>query len=1135
MKLLLLSLMALILTSLIGNMTALSRLLYALGKDRILPSRTGKISYHGTPASAIMVIAGVSVLIPFIGRTAIGWIVDVTTIGATMLYSFVSAAAMRVARKRGDRSEVITGAFGLAAMILFGLYILLPNLVSTGSMERETYFLFIVWSILGFLFFRSILGRDKERRFGTSIVVWVALLSLVLLIALIWMRQSMISSNDQMLSNVQNYYAQTDGADRAGDALYMVEQIAAMRAANTRTMLMGVGLFAFAIIIMLTNHFYMNKRSVENERMANIDPMTGVKSKHAFMVREREIDAALDERKLEEFAIVVCDVNGLKKINDTLGHKAGDEYICSACKMVCEIFSHSPVYRVGGDEFVAILTGRDYILRKDLVRLLHNRSVANISAGGVVISGGISDFVPGKDRKFHDVFERADELMYEEKQLLKGLGSISRDEDPEELEDVSELLTIKKKILIVEDEEINQLLLGNVLQEEYDILFASDGVEAMEEARTHKEDLALILLDLQMPRMGGMEVLKTMKQDADLKKLPVIVLTADQQAEVECLNLGAMDFIPKPYPTWEIIRARVGKCIELSENRDTIQSTERESLTKLYNLEYFLRYVNMYDRHYWDMAMDAVVIDVNHFHMINERYGKPYGDKVLRHIGEKIRTFAREVGGVGCHRIADTFYLYCPHRKDYSPLLNQITEGFIDEEEKASSDRVRVRIGIYSTVDKELDIERRFDRAKMAADKVRTGHVLSIGTYDQKLHEEELFKERLLEDFRTSIEQEHFLVYFQPKFDIRPEKPILSSAEALVRWNHPELGLISPGIFIPLLEESGRILALDTYVWKKTAAQIRDWKERFGFSVPVSVNVSRIDMLTPNLKDIFQDILQTYGLRSDDIVLEITESAYTGDSEQVITTARELRGMGMGFRIEMDDFGTGYSSLGMLTHLPIDALKLDMTFIRNAFGENRDVRMIELIIDIADYLHVPVVAEGVETEEQLLVLKTMGCDIVQGYYFSKPVPHDEFDRFLMERANQTAEATTEVKKTYMSISRALTYDFESIFYVDTLTDYYLEFYTGPNGVLQIRPGGSDFFKDAKEKILGDVCPGDLEKVTEAISRDGLRVWLGREETMSLEYGRQKKGSVVPYLMQTIRTRNSDDHHIVIGVRPADSQ
>ena len=263
--------------------------------------------------------------------------------------------------------------------------------------------------------------------------------------------------------------------------------------------------------------------------------------------------------------------------------------------------------------------------------------------------------------------------------------------------------------------------------------------------------------------------------------------------------------------------------------------------------------------------------------------------------------------------------------------------------------------------------------------------------------------ERLLEDFKPSLENGRFMVYFQPKFDIRPDQPILASAEALVRWDHPELGIISPGMFIPLLEDNGLILELDRFVWRKTAERIRVWKDRQGFSVPVSVNVSRIDMLTPNLKSVFSEILKEYRLSTKDLILEITESAYTGDSDQVIATAMDLRGMGMGFRIEMDDFGTGYSSLGMLSKLPIDALKLDMSFIRSAFRETRDMRMIELIIDIADYLHVPVVAEGVETEEQYLALKELGCDMAQGYYFSKPVPAESFEQILRERIKAAAD------------------------------------------------------------------------------------------------------------------------------------
>jgi hypothetical protein len=243
--------------------------------------------------------------------------------------------------------------------------------------------------------------------------------------------------------------------------------------------------------------------------------------------------------------------------------------------------------------------------------------------------------------------------------------------------------------------------------------------------------------------------------------------------------------------------------------------------------------------------------------------------------------------------------------------------------------------------------------------------------------------------------------------------------------------------------------------------------------------------------------------------------------------------MGMGFRIEMDDFGTGYSSLGMLSHLPIDVLKLDMSFVRNAFGETRDVRMIELIIDIADYLHVPVVAEGVETEEQYLVLKSMGCDLVQGYYFSKPVPPEAFEHFLVERAEADTEMTPAAKKTYMSISKALTSDFENIFYVDVITDFYLEFFTGKGGDLEIRPGGTDFFGEALEKLLEDVCEADADRVREATSKANLMNWVGHKDSMSISFSKMKDGKPAPYTLQTIRTRESDDHHIVIGVRQDD--
>ena len=294
-------------------------------------------------------------------------------------------------------------------------------------------------------------------------------------------------------------------------------------------------------------------------------------------------------------------------------------------------------------------------------------------------------------------------------------------------------------------------------------------------------------------------------------------------------------------------------------------------------------------------------------------------------------------------------------------------------------------------------MERRFDRANMACDSVKTGYAGSIGMYDSSMHDQELFHEQLIEDFHKAIAEKQFVVFYQPKFDIHLDKPVLTSAEALVRWVHPTLGFISPGEFIPLFEENGLIQELDQYVWDVTATQIHDWKTRFGVSVPISVNVSRIDMYDPLLAATFRRIVDSHHITSGDLLLEITESAYTKESDQIIRAVNDLRDLG--FRIEMDDFGTGYSSLNMISSLPIDALKLDMQFIRQAFTEGGNTKLLEIIMDIADYLSVPVIAEGVETEEQLHSLKALGCNFVQGFYFSKPVPPSEFEKFLKENAN----------------------------------------------------------------------------------------------------------------------------------------
>lgn len=421
--LLMAALLALVMTSLIGNTFALSRLFYALARDKLLPVKFSRLDERSIPKNAITLIFCMSMLVPFVGRNAIGWIVDVTTIGATLVYGVVSAAAWKKAKAYNDGVEKITGISGIIIMVGFALYTLLPNLISSGSIERETYFLFIIWSILGFIYFRSVLDRDKERKYGSSVIVWAAMLSFLLFISVVWMRQSMIASNNQMISNIKDHYSEDSEGLRLADEEFIEEQLHKMEREDTRAIVITMLLFSAAVTIMFSNHSYMNRLARENEKLANIDPLTGVKSKLAYFNKEREMDGLIEEGESPEFSIAVCDLNGLKNINDTLGHQTGDMYIREASALICRTFAHSPVYRIGGDEFAVVMSGDDYRIRHELIKKIHDASVENLLLGKVVVSAAEAAFDPAEDRDFHSVFERADKRMYEEKIELKKLGA----------------------------------------------------------------------------------------------------------------------------------------------------------------------------------------------------------------------------------------------------------------------------------------------------------------------------------------------------------------------------------------------------------------------------------------------------------------------------------------------------------------------------------------------------------------------------------------------------------------------------------------------------------------------------------------------------------------------------------------
>ena len=465
-------------------------------------------------------------------------------------------------------------------------------------------------------------------------------------------------------------------------------------------------------------------------RMAAVDSLTGIKNKHAYAHWEEDINGRIKAGVQEPFAIVVCDINDLKTANDMYGHKEGDICIKNASARICGVFGHSPVFRVGGDEFIVILTGEDYIQRQKLLEKINAlpKDLSKVRPGET-ISAGLAVYDNEKHPSVLSVAEEADKAMYEKKQALKEAMSqeINESDSTQDMEYIP-VIHARKTILIVDDVEMSREILGDLLADDYNIAYAADGVEALDILRSRKDEIDLVLLDLLMPNKNGREVITEMQVDEDLMDIPVIFVTVDQASELDCLKTGAMDFIPKPYPDVELIKARIAKCIELAEDRALIRYTERDKQTGLLNKDYFFRYVNRLDHLFKDSSLDAVVCDVNRFHSVNKQFGRQFCDHVLHDIGICMRKLARKTGGISCREDEDTFLLYCQHQDDYEELLKEfLSELYADKE---IADNINIRFGVFTNARQEPDMEERFERARIAADRVKNNPEQICGFYD---------------------------------------------------------------------------------------------------------------------------------------------------------------------------------------------------------------------------------------------------------------------------------------------------------------------------------------------------------------------------------------------------------------------
>ncbi|MBK5199995.1 MAG: EAL domain-containing protein [Spirochaetaceae bacterium] len=558
----------------------------------------------------------------------------------------------------------------------------------------------------------------------------------------------------------------------------------------------------------------------------------------------------------------------------------------------------------------------------------------------------------------------------------------------------------KRLILIVDDNPINRKVLSNILKDNYRFIEAENGQEALDILEERQGEVSAIFLDLTMPVIDGFEFLKIRLQNEGLLSIPVIVQTQKEgvDAEIRCLADGASDFLTKPYNP-KLLLHRLENIIKLRENESFITIVQHDTLTGLYNTEGFYTKAEQIINAHPEKAYTILCADINQFKIISQIFDDNVGDEVLKYVGTALKTILGP-SSIVARFSADRFHALVDYKIDPLKITNYLHDLLL---KAPAANLLHIQIGIYENdILYEHNIKSMCDFSRMAIASIKGQYGKIFAFYNISDYDKVLKDQRMTSQMDRALAEKQFKVYFQPKVEIESGKII--GAEALVRWIHPEDGFMNPGQFIPLFESNGFITKLDKYVWEEVCKIQRDCINAGLSVVPISVNVSRNDIYDDDLVGFFKSLLAKYNLPSYLLHLEITETAYTQGQNKLIPIVKALSESG--FYIEMDDFGSGYSSLNMLSELPVDMIKLDMLFMMNRAKNTNRKSVIHLIISIAKELDLDVIAEGVETEEDVRYLKSVGCKLAQGYYYAKPM---KFDNFLNILSIGTKIASLKVK------------------------------------------------------------------------------------------------------------------------------
>jgi diguanylate cyclase (GGDEF)-like protein len=409
-----------------------------------------------------------------------------------------------------------------------------------------------------------------------------------------------------------------------------------------------------------------------------------------------------------------------------------------------------------------------------------------------------------------------------------------------------------------------------------------------------------------------------------------------------------------------------------------------DKLTGLYEYDGFLEKVKE------TLALEShehyilIRFDIKNFKLVNDSFGMKMGDRLLCHVADMLLEKAIP-GAVNCRMAGDKFVIFMPEKyEDEIIKLLLRTPLYADSEKRYE---VFIYMGVYRIVDKSISVSTMSDRANIALNTVKLNRFVRIAVYDDDMYQDIVKECELSTEVSGAIRNGDITIYLQPQ--IRADGNVMG-AEVLVRWEHPEKGMLNPGDFLPIFEKNYKIVDIDRYVWELACRQIRKWNDMGMNDIYLSVNISPRDFESIDVYETLLSLVDKYGIDPEQLRIEITETTIMQNPEKQIELIGRLRLAK--FYVEMDDFGSGYSSLGMLKDIHLDAIKLDMRFLSKGVDDDRGKKVLKMTINLIKELNMMAIAEGVETEEEMEYLKTIGCDVFQGFYFSRPVPVSEFER-----------------------------------------------------------------------------------------------------------------------------------------------